>query len=195
MVASGLPALRVMAIEHWDPQNVYDDASRADAYDPYLQRVGRMLRQGKGPGRDRALPRRGAHEGDALDESETADELFADRVVAWYSLESPLGRSTAGVEQHRREREARRGRRDRGLRQRGGGGRRARPRRRRARSRAAAAAASHRDDDHRERAERAAGDRDDARERVEVILRARHVRPANEPCTGIAAAIPIASPV
>jgi hypothetical protein len=58
-------------------------------YDPYLERVGRMLRQGKGPEaiasylgdvRTKAFKR---------GESETADELFADRVVAWYSLESP----------------------------------------------------------------------------------------------------------
>ena len=46
--STGLPALRVMAVEHWDPQNIYDDASRADAYDAYLERVGRMLRRGKG---------------------------------------------------------------------------------------------------------------------------------------------------
>jgi hypothetical protein len=87
--SSGLPTLRVMAIEHWDPENVYDDASRADAYDPYLERVGRMLRKGKGPEeiarylgdvRTRAMK---------LDESEIADELFADRVTAWYSLEAP----------------------------------------------------------------------------------------------------------
>jgi hypothetical protein len=84
-----MPALRVMAIEHWDPLGVYDDASDADVYDPYLQRVGRMLRRGKGPEaiarylgevRTKAFKR---------GESETADELFADRVVAWYSLEAP----------------------------------------------------------------------------------------------------------
>lgn len=86
---AGLPALRVMAIEHWDPLNVYDDAEHADAYDPYLDRVGRMLRRGKGAGeiarylgdvRTKAL---------AKEESEPADEFFADRVVAWYSLEAP----------------------------------------------------------------------------------------------------------
>jgi hypothetical protein len=85
----GMPALRVMAIEHWDPVGVYDDASHADVYDPYLQRVGRMLRQGKG---SEAIAR---YLGDVRTkafkrgESETADELFADRVVAWYSLEAP----------------------------------------------------------------------------------------------------------
>lgn len=87
--AEGLPALRLMAIEHWDPVNVYDDPSRADAYDAYLDRVGRMLRRGKGSSelayylgqvRTKALAR---------EENETADELFADRVVAWYVLEKP----------------------------------------------------------------------------------------------------------
>jgi hypothetical protein len=85
----GLPALRIMAIEHWDPLDVYDDASRADAYDAYLDRVGRMLRRGKsaeeiarylGAVRTKALGR---------GESETADELFAERVTAWYALEAP----------------------------------------------------------------------------------------------------------
>jgi hypothetical protein len=87
--AHGLPALRVMAIEHWDPLGVYDDPSRADAYDPYLDRVGRMLRSGKGSAeiarylgdvRTKALDR---------GESEATDELFADRIVAWYALEAP----------------------------------------------------------------------------------------------------------
>jgi hypothetical protein len=87
--SQGLPALRIMAIEHWDPLNVYDDAANADAYDPYLDRVGRMLRRGKGPQeiahylglvRTKALSR---------SESETTDELFADRVVAWYAVEKP----------------------------------------------------------------------------------------------------------
>lgn len=86
---TGLPTLRVMAIEHWDPENVYDDPARADAYDPYLDRVGRMLRRGKGPEeiarylgqvRTKAMKR---------DENELADELFADCVTAWYSLEAP----------------------------------------------------------------------------------------------------------
>jgi hypothetical protein len=87
--ANGLPSLRTMAIEHWDPLDVYDDPARADAYDAYLDRVGRMLRRGKssteiarylGEVRTKALAR---------DASETADELFADRVVAWYLLEAP----------------------------------------------------------------------------------------------------------
>jgi hypothetical protein len=87
--SQGLPALRLMAIEHWDPLNYYDDPSHADAYDAYLDRVGRMLRRGKGTdeigaylGKVRTLAlRRG--------ENETVDEEFATRVVAWYALESP----------------------------------------------------------------------------------------------------------
>ena len=85
----GLPELRVLAIEHWDPMNYYDDAAHADAYDPYLDRVGRMLRRGKGAteiavylGKVRTLALK-------RDENETVDELFADRVIAWYSLEAP----------------------------------------------------------------------------------------------------------
>jgi hypothetical protein len=85
----GLPALRVMAIEHWDPINVYDDPEHADAYDAYLDRVGRMLRKGKGAEeiarylgevRTKAFKR---------GEAETTDELFADRVTTWYGLEAP----------------------------------------------------------------------------------------------------------
>jgi hypothetical protein len=85
----GLPQLRLLAIEHWDPLGVYDDASRADAYDAYLERIGRMLRKGEGPDaiarylgdvRTKAL-RRG--------ENEDADEEFADRIVAWYAVEAP----------------------------------------------------------------------------------------------------------
>ena len=61
----------------------------AGVYDPYLDRVGRMLRRGKGPDeiarylgdvRMKAFKR---------ESNETMDELFADRVVAWYALESP----------------------------------------------------------------------------------------------------------
>jgi hypothetical protein len=87
--SQGLPALRVMAIEHWDPLHYYDDAAHADAYDPYLDRVGRMLRRGKGApeitaylGKVRTLALR-------RDENEIVDEEFADRVVAWYALEAP----------------------------------------------------------------------------------------------------------
>jgi hypothetical protein len=87
--SSGLPTLRVMAIEHWDPQNVYDDASLADAYDPYLERVGRMLRRGKGPEEIARYLGEVRTKAMKLDESEIADELFADRVTAWYSLEAP----------------------------------------------------------------------------------------------------------
>ena len=85
----GLPSLRLMAVEHWDPQNVYDDASRADVYDPYLERVGRMLRRGKGS--DEIAHYLGLVRTKAmrLDESEAADESFADRVSAWSALEKP----------------------------------------------------------------------------------------------------------
>jgi hypothetical protein len=86
---SGLPALRVMAVEHWDPQNVYDDATRADAYDAYLQRVGRMLRKGKGPDEIARYLGQVRTKAMKLDESETTDELFADRVSAWYAVERP----------------------------------------------------------------------------------------------------------
>jgi hypothetical protein len=88
-VKEGLPALRILAIEHWDPEGVYDDAMRADTYDPYLERVGRMLRRGKGAAEI------GRYLGDVRtkafrrDPNEEADQSFADRVVAWYSLEAP----------------------------------------------------------------------------------------------------------
>jgi len=87
--AEGLPALRVLAIEHWDPLNVYDEPTRADAYDPFLDRVGRMLRHGKGP--DEIARYLGEVRTKAFrrSEAETVDELFADRVVAWYQLEAP----------------------------------------------------------------------------------------------------------
>jgi hypothetical protein len=87
--AEGMPTLRMLAIEHWDPENVYDDPVRAGEYDRYLERVGRMLRRGKG------APEIAKYLGDVRtkalrkEPSETVDELFADRVVAWYSLEAP----------------------------------------------------------------------------------------------------------
>ncbi len=87
--ASGLPALRIMALEHWDPLNVYDDAQRADAYDPFLQRVGRMLRSGKGAPEIARYLSDVRTKAFSLDESEGIDESFADLVVAWYSLERP----------------------------------------------------------------------------------------------------------
>jgi hypothetical protein len=85
----GLPALRIMAIEHWDPLDVYDDPARADAYDAYLDRVGRMLRRGKSSGEIAAYL--GAVRTKALGRapSETTDELFAERVTAWYAIEAP----------------------------------------------------------------------------------------------------------
>lgn len=87
--STGKPQLRLLALEHWDPLNVYDDPENAAAYDPYLDRVGRMLRKGKGPaelttylGRVRTLAFK-------LEEREITDELFADRVLAWYAVEAP----------------------------------------------------------------------------------------------------------
>jgi hypothetical protein len=78
-----------MAIEHWDPLDVYDDPEHADAYDPFLERVGRMLRRGKGA--EEVARYLGAVRTKALGrgEAETSDEAFADRVVAWYQLEAP----------------------------------------------------------------------------------------------------------
>ena len=87
--ATGLPSLRVMAVEHWDPQNVYDDATRADAYDPYLDRVGRMLRRGKGADEIARYLGQVRTKAMRLEESEDADQSFADRVSAWYALEKP----------------------------------------------------------------------------------------------------------
>jgi hypothetical protein len=85
----GLPQLRLLAIEHWDPLGVYDDPARADAYDAYLARVGRMLRRGAG------APEIARYLGDvrtkafARSENEDADEEFANRVIAWYAVEAP----------------------------------------------------------------------------------------------------------
>ena len=87
--ASGQPQLRLLAVEHWDPLNVYDDPERADAYDAYLDRVGRMLRRGKGAAEIAHYLSEVRTKAFALDESETTDELFADRVVAWFAVENP----------------------------------------------------------------------------------------------------------
>jgi len=84
----GLPQLRLLAIEHWDPVNVYDDPSRADAYDPYLERVGRMLRRGAGSEELARYLGNVRTKVFAREPSETADELFADRIVAWYAVEA-----------------------------------------------------------------------------------------------------------
>lgn len=79
----------MLAIEHWDPMNYYDDATHADAYDPYLGRVGRMLRRGKGAAEIAVYLGKVRTQALRRSENETADELFADRVLAWYSLEAP----------------------------------------------------------------------------------------------------------
>ena len=85
----GLPELRVLAIEHWDPMNYYDDAAHADAYDAYLERVGRMLRRGKGAQEIAVYLGKVRTQAFRRGENEAVDELFADRVVAWYALEAP----------------------------------------------------------------------------------------------------------
>lgn len=84
-----MPALRLLALEHWDPMNVYDDAMRAGIYDPYLERVGRMLRRGKGPNDIARYLGNVRTKAFRCEPREEVDELFADRVVAWYSLERP----------------------------------------------------------------------------------------------------------
>jgi hypothetical protein len=85
----GLPALRLMAVEHWDPLNVYDNPAGADSYDPFLERVGRMLRKGKGPDEIARYLGEVRTKAFGRDESESVDELFAERVVAWFSLDAP----------------------------------------------------------------------------------------------------------
>ena len=79
----------MLALEHWDPLGAYDDPARADEYDPYLERLGRMLRRGKGAEdlarylgevRTRALKR---------PENDEVDREFAARATAWYQLEAP----------------------------------------------------------------------------------------------------------
>lgn len=85
----GLPALRLLALEHWDPLGAYDVPERADEYDPFLERLGRMLARGTDAEevarylaavRTRALRR---------SENEEVDREFAARAVAWYRLEAP----------------------------------------------------------------------------------------------------------
>jgi len=69
--------------------NVYDDPSRADAYDAYLERVGRMLRHGAGAAEIARYLGEVRTKAFARGENEEADELFAARVVAWYAVEKP----------------------------------------------------------------------------------------------------------
>ena len=86
----GLKELRLLAIEHWDPLNVYDDPANAAAYDAYLERVGRMLKRGKGPEEIAHYLGAVRTKAFAKSENEEADEEFADRVVAWYAVEAPI---------------------------------------------------------------------------------------------------------
>jgi hypothetical protein len=85
----GLRELRILAIEHWDPVNVYDDPSSADAYDAYLERIGRMLRRGKGSAEIARYLGNVRTKAFARSENEESDEHFAERVVAWYAVEKP----------------------------------------------------------------------------------------------------------
>ena len=85
----GLRELRVLAIEHWDPVNVYDDPTNADAYDAYLERVGRMLKRGKGSAEIARYLGDVRTKAFARGENEDADQEFADRVIAWYAVENP----------------------------------------------------------------------------------------------------------
>ena len=85
----GLPQLRLLAIEHWGPAERLRRSERADAYDPYLNRIGRMLKQGAGPSELTRYLGDVRTKAFALDESEIADELFADRIIAWYAVEAP----------------------------------------------------------------------------------------------------------
>jgi hypothetical protein len=85
----GSSELRLLAIEHWDPLNVYDRPEAADEYDPYLARVGRMLRRGRGAGEIAAYLGDVRTKAMRLDENSDLDEAFADRVVAWYAMERP----------------------------------------------------------------------------------------------------------
>jgi len=87
--SEGLPAVRLLALEHWDPMNVYDDPQHADDYDPYLERVGRMLRHGDGTPAIAAYLGQVRTKAFRLDENAELDESFADRVVAWYAVERP----------------------------------------------------------------------------------------------------------
>lgn len=85
----GLRELRVLAIEHWDPANVYDDPANADLYDAYLQRVGRMLKRGKGPAEIAKYLGDVRTKAFQKSENEENDEDFAARIIAWYAVEAP----------------------------------------------------------------------------------------------------------
>ena len=80
--------LRILAIEHWDPLGVYDDPANADAYDAYLDRVGRMLSRGKGSAEIARYLGEVRRRCSPAGRTRTWTS-FADRVVAWYGLEAP----------------------------------------------------------------------------------------------------------
>jgi hypothetical protein len=85
----GLPALRLMALERWDPLGVYEQPQRMDEYDAYLNRVGRLLRRGAGPEEVARYLGRVRREALKLEENDDADEAFADEVTTWFALEKP----------------------------------------------------------------------------------------------------------
>jgi hypothetical protein len=84
----GLPALRILAIEHWDPLNVYDEPTQADVYDPFLERLGRMLRRGKGVPEITTYLGKVRTKAFRRDDNEPLDERFAEVVVDWYQRET-----------------------------------------------------------------------------------------------------------
>ena len=63
-------------------------------YDAYLERVGRMLKRGKGSAEIARYLGAVARRCSPASENEDADEEFADRVIAWYAVEN--ARLTAG---------------------------------------------------------------------------------------------------
>ena len=85
----GLPALRLMALERWDPLGIYEQPQRMDEYDGYLNRVGRLLRRGAGPEEIAHYLGRVRQEALRQEENDDADEAFADEVTTWYALEKP----------------------------------------------------------------------------------------------------------
>ncbi len=85
----GLPALRLMALERWDPLGLYDDPQRLDEYDAYLNRVGTLLRRGAGSQEIARYLGRVRVQAMKLEENDDADEAFADEISAWYALEKP----------------------------------------------------------------------------------------------------------
>ncbi len=178
----GLRELRVLAIEHWDPANVYDDPANADLYDAYLQRVGRMLKRGKGPaeiakylGEVRTKAFKRERERRERRELRRPRDRLVRRWKHRRSRPRDVLAASGRVEQACREREAGGRCGDSRLGQRGGesGGATAATSSAFPSGRRRSVAAATYDD--RERTERAACDRKHTREHVDVILGAGHV--------------------